>query len=230
VKGRIETGLIVALGSLLLLIPAGATGATHSSTAPIRLPPPQTAGPLLPYPSTIAVVGELGTVTHVRVTIKGIAHGDMDEVEAMVVGPGGGFALLMSTACSGFDTQVAPPATFTFDDAAASPLPQDPPCPSGTYKPGGHSTPGHNFPYPAPPDPYPADYPKVLSVFNGTQPNGLWHLFVTDSVFSVTGSIEGGWDLELTTTGAPSTKKKCKRKKKHHATAAKKKHCKKKHH
>ena len=38
-----------------------------------------------------------------------------------------------------------------------------------------------------------------MSVFNGTNPNGLWSLYVIDDVSSDVGFIAGGWGMEITT-------------------------------
>src|SRR5690606_31168231 len=56
------------------------------------------------------------------------------------------------------------------------------------------------FPSPAPPPPYGAS----LDVFNGTDPNGEWNLYVIDDFSNDTGYINGGWELIITTTEAPT--------------------------
>jgi hypothetical protein len=50
------------------------------------------------------------------------------------------------------------------------------------------------FPSPAPAGPYTA----TLSVFNATDPNGLWKLFARDDYIGDSGSFAGGWTLTLT--------------------------------
>src|SRR5204862_4318482 len=88
---------------------------------------------------------------------------------------------------------------LTFDDAAALSLPDATQITTGTYKPtniGG----GDTFISPAPGSPYAAS----LSVFNGTDPNGLWSLYIVDDAAGDEGSLAGGWSLSLTTdTNAP---------------------------
>ena len=67
--------------------------------------------------------------------------------------------------------------------------------PSGTYKPSTDGAP-ENLPLPAPQQPPP--YGTVLSVFNGTNPNGLWQLFVNDAAEGDEGVIALGWELNIT--------------------------------
>jgi hypothetical protein len=64
----------------------------------------------------------------------------------------------------------------------------------------------------------------------GTNPNGNWSLYAVDDSYPDPVTINGGWTLDLTTTGAVAatpTKKKCKKKHKRSASVAKKR-CKKK--
>ena len=84
--------------------------------------------------------------------------------------------------------------TLTFDDAAASALAASATLVSGTNQPSDNA-PGRTLPYPAPQRPYGA----LLSTFNGTDPNGVWSLFVFDSAVGDAGNLAGGWILNLTT-------------------------------
>src|SRR5690606_18618161 len=60
------------------------------------------------------------------------------------------------------------------------------------------------FPSPAPPNTADDPYVTSLDVFNGTDPNGEWHLFVIDDASGDSGSIAGGWSLEIITNEAPT--------------------------
>jgi subtilisin-like proprotein convertase family protein len=210
-------GLCVAVCAAIVTAPAGA--ATFSNPTAVR----NIGDILFPYPSPVAVSGMQGTVVKATATLNAISYENLDELEVLLVAPGGQKAILMNSTCSGLDT-TGSRVTFTFDDAAPSALPTAPPCAGGTYRPSDNDVGFYSFIYPAPPPPYPA----TLSALIGAQPDGIWQLFGNDSAIGNGGSIEGGWSLDLTTTGAPAVKtRKCKKHKKRSASAAKKR-CKKK--
>ncbi|MFO0053334.1 MAG: Calx-beta domain-containing protein, partial [Dolichospermum sp.] len=66
---------------------------------------------------------------------------------------------------------------------------------SGSYKPTDFES-GDLFNSPAPSGPYGTDF----SVFNNTNPNGNWCLYVTDDFDGDSGSIAGGWSLLIGTS------------------------------
>ena len=73
---------------------------------------------------------------------------------------------------------------------------------SGTYKPGNYGA-GDSWPAPAPA----SSGNQLLSIFNGTDPNGTWSLYVHDDAGGDIGSISGGWCIVICTcsiTGANS--------------------------
>src|SRR3954449_13552735 len=222
--GRFGLIAICLVGGALL--PAAAGAATFTNPEALKTTPNSSdAYALLPYPSQIFVQGQQGTVTKATITLSRIAHERMDQLSALLVAPGGQYARFMSRVCGSQNTSTNP-LTFTFDDSAGSSLSETGPCTSGTYKSSDHTFPSStfDFPYPAPPRPYPA----TLAAVTGAQPNGPWKLFVNDGTLGEAGGIEGGWSLELPTTGAPPTpKKKCKKRHKRSASSAKKR-CKKK--
>jgi subtilisin-like proprotein convertase family protein len=185
------------LGTVSFNITIGGTAATatpFSNPAAITiLDTPRVGGiaPGAPYPSTIAVAGIVGTVSKVTVTITNYAHAFPNDVDMLLVGPGGQKLLLMSDV--GGTTAVSN-RTITFDDAAAATIPSG--VASGTYRPTNSGT-GDTFPATAPAGPY--TDPQLLSVFNGQNPNGVWSLYVVDDVSGDAGSIGGGWALNITT-------------------------------
>ncbi|MFN0279427.1 MAG: Calx-beta domain-containing protein, partial [Pyrinomonadaceae bacterium] len=151
-----------------------------------------------PYPSNIAVTGLTGTVTKVTVDLTGVSHTFPDDVDVMLVGPGGQNTLLMSDAGGGLDVVGV---NLTFDDAAAATLPDATQIASGTFRPSNFDTTTDVFPAPAPP----AGATVALSVFNGSSPNGTWSLYVRDDLGIDLGSISGGWTVRITTTGCGPT-------------------------
>ncbi len=170
---------------------------TFSNAAVITIPagaPGTTSGPAAPYPSMISVAGLTNPVTKVTVTLKNMNHTFPDDVDILLVGPGGQKLLLMSDAGGSADIINN---TYTFDDAAAAAMTDAGPLASGTFKPSNFGT-GDTFPAPAPVGPYPD--PQLLSVFNGVNPNGTWSLYVFDDVGGDVGNINLGWELNITTS------------------------------
>ena len=187
------------LGTVSFNIKLGATFTNNtmfSNGASISIPagaPTTTSGAAAPYPSTINVSGIVGTVTKVTATLTGMNHTFPDDIDVLLVGPGGQKLLLMSDAGGSLDLVGV---NLTFDDGAASALPDSTQIVSGTFRPTNFGT-GDTFPAPAPAGPYPD--PQLLSVFNGINPNGTWSLFVFDDAGADVGSITGGWSLSITT-------------------------------
>jgi subtilisin family serine protease len=144
----------------------------------------QSVGRAAPYPSSVVVPVGTGVVTKIQVVLSGLTHMFTDEVDVLLVGPGGQKCVLMADV-SGNASNV----TLTFDDAG-TPL-QDAST-SGTYRPTNN---GAVFSSPAPGGPYGSS----LSVFNGTPAAGTWSLFVMDDAAGDGGSIDS-WSLLLTTS------------------------------
>ncbi|HEY4552680.1 MAG TPA: proprotein convertase P-domain-containing protein [Bacillaceae bacterium] len=148
-------------------------------------------GPAQPYPSVIAVSGMQGAVRNVTVTLYGLTHTFPGDLDILLVGPQGQNVMLMSDSGGSLDVNNV---TLEFDDAAADFLPNGSQIVSGTYKPTNYEA-DANLPAPAPPQPYGA----ALSVFDSTNPNGNWRLFVFDDFIGDRGQIADGWDLTITT-------------------------------
>src|SRR5262249_27710349 len=129
--------------SILLLVPASASAATFSNTSPVTINDGLAA---TPYPSTIEVSG-LPLAAKVRVSMN-LKHDAPADFDGLLVGPGGQSTILMSDTCSGSNL---PGTDFTFDDAAATTVPNG--CSGGTFKPTD-VTPGDPFDPPAPAGPY----------------------------------------------------------------------------
>ena len=166
-----------------------------------------------PYPSGIEVSGLSGSVTDVNVTISGLTHSWPDDIGLLLVSPAGQSAILMTDSGGSNDTPVSN-INLTFDDAATTAPPNNGPLTSATYRPnqgtiddrGGCLAPV-SFPEPAPASPY----GTTLSVFNDSNPNGTWKLYVIDDTGVDAGSITG-WSLDISTTSeVPATKELCKK-------------------
>jgi len=145
------------------------------------------AAPGAPYPSTLLVSGLTAAVYQVTVTLSNIYHTYSDDLDILLVGPQGQTVVLMSDA--GGETFIEY-ETLTFDDEARLPLTEGL-IVSGTFKPTNYEGLDDPFPPPAPPGPF----GTALSVFRGTDPNGLWSLYVVDDSPGDAGNIQRGWSL-----------------------------------
>jgi uncharacterized repeat protein (TIGR01451 family) len=176
----------------VLIGPSGVMNFSNSSAITIN---DNAAGS--PYPSNITVSG-ISTYSRVTVTLNGFSHTFPDDVDVILVAPGGQKAYVMSDVGGSSD---AIGITLTLDDLAAASLPDASPLTSGTFKPTNIGTTTDTFPAPAPAAPYSADF----SVFSGlgAGANGIWSLYVRDDLAGDVGSYSGGWTL--TFQGTPST-------------------------
>ena len=177
----------------------------------IFIPPTGTSpASAAPYPSIITASGLSGTITGLRVTLPEALHGNPDDIDILLVGPGGQNIILMSD--SGGGAGLDAPATITFSDSAAQQLPDATTISTGSYRPTNHSIATDTFAAGAPPAPYGNPGPgapdpataTLASVFNGTNPNGNWQLFVSDDTAGSNGGTIAGWCLEITTTAGPA--------------------------
>jgi len=165
-----------------------ASSGTFSSVSPVLVP---VQGQASPYPSTIFVSGLTASVFYARVTLNNLSHSFADDLDILLVSPEGRSVLLMSD-CGG-DTSLGG-ATLTFDDGA-NPLPDSGPIFSGVVRPSNYGSDADIFPAPAPSGPYGTN----LAVFNDTDPNGVWSLYLLDDADKDAGLLAGGWSLNFTT-------------------------------
>lgn len=199
--------LIVTL--LAALFSSGSTvlaATTFSNPTPISINVWQLGGSN-PYPSNIPVSGLTGAVSQITVTLNSLSHGCVQDVDILLVGPRGQDALIMSDiegGTGGFSN--CPPAngivsvTLTLNDAASSFMPSDPSnnLTTGTYKPTNYGSGDDVQPVGLPPN----SGQSMLSVFNGSNPNGTWKRYVVDDGNnSINGTLEGGWSLTIETVG-----------------------------
>jgi subtilisin family serine protease/Ca2+-binding RTX toxin-like protein len=149
-----------------------------------------------PYPSIINVSGLTGNITSLKVTLTNLSHTYSDDIDVLLVSPTGGKAILMSDVGGGNGLANV---TLTFDPTATANLPDLDLITSGSYKPTDFVS-GDLFNSPAPVGPYGTDF----SVFNNTNPNGNWSLYVMDDLGGDSGTIAGGWSLLIGTSTTPT--------------------------
>ncbi len=153
------------------------------------------SGPANSYPSSINVSGLSGSITKLTVTLFNLSHSWPDDVDVLLVGPSGLKSLLMSDVGGGVGVNGV---TLTFDSTASNTLPDSSQLVSGTYQPTDFQT-GDTFVTPAPSGTHSAD----LGLFNGSDPNGTWQLYVLDDANGYSGAIAGGWQIDFTTALLP---------------------------
>lgn len=195
---RLRTVVTVAVGALAF---AGAGLAdSHSNSGTIAVPDSPGGGSVGSAPvSQVDVSGE-PTVTRVSVQLWGFAHPEPDDVDVLVVGPDGTQVVLMSDA--GGDNSVGG-IDLNFDDDASSILSDEGVLSSGNYPPSNYdastSLPGcagepATDVFPLAPA---GTVSPMLSAFQGSDPNGTWSLYVVDDCGGFSGSVQGGWTVNV---------------------------------
>jgi subtilisin-like proprotein convertase family protein len=147
--------------------------------------PPTVANP---YPSVITVAGG-GVIQDLNVRLFGVTHDYPEDLDALLVGPGGQQVILVSDVAEGASVANL---DVTLDDEAGGTFP-DQPVTRGLYKPTDNDG--------GDPDIFPAPAlaglrGTLLSTFDNTFVEGDWRLFVTDDTTAdgTVGTI-GGWVL-----------------------------------
>ncbi len=189
--------LLVLIGTLQTL----AATMTRQNAATITI---AESGAASPFPSTIDVSGLSGTISDVNVTLSGLSHEVAPDITVLLTGPTGQSVVLMDDAGAN-NGRMTSDITLTFDDAAASQLPQgfEGELSSGTFKPTPTEANLEDCSdTPAPPSTPSGPYGTELAAFNGTNPNGTWSLYVFDDCTAGGGEIAGGWSLEILALGA----------------------------
>jgi hypothetical protein len=164
-----------------------------------------------PYPSQITVAGGPVVIGSMRVTLYDIAVNIPDNLDVMLVSPGGQAFILMANA-GGLSPNSS--ATLNFTDTAGQVLPDSGPLVTSDVDPTSYGT-VQAFPAPAPAS---FNLPgsavggtgtqTLFGNYGGTNSNGVWSLFVRDDTTTndpqAVGSIAGGWGLEFVQTTAAS--------------------------
>ena len=162
----------------------------------------------VPYPSTITVTNGPIQIGGVRVTLYDLWHELPDNIDVLLVGPGGQKFVVMGDAGGVLPIAQANAVTLTLQDVQPQVLPNNGPLLTGTYEPTTWETPVSSFPAPAPPAPYVEPGSTVggpiqttlFGTFGLTNANGVWSLYVRDDAGALTainGCFDGGWGLEF---------------------------------
>ncbi len=204
--------VVIALAAVFSLVTrpmSAAPNAVYTNSAPITINTTSPAPtPAALYPSPISVSGMTGTTTKITLTLTGITHTRLNDINILLVSPTGvkfvPFANIMA-----FNNQGVSGINVTLDDAGPVMLPNNlPALTTGTYRPSSYGSPS-GYPAPAPSAPYifsnSAGGGTFANTMNGADPNGTWNLYVVDDTLLQSGTISGGWSMSVTTTGTAAT-------------------------
>lgn len=185
--------LAAALPLALASAPAQAQPVSFCNTTSVTIP---SSGAASVYPTNIAVAAMPTLLTDVDVRLIGMNHTWTEDIDILLVGPQGQNLIIMSDVGGSGDLLGV---TLTIDDSAPGPFPTVATnIPTGSYRPTNAGA-GDTFPAPAP-VPTAA---TTLTTFNGSNPNGTWSLYIVDDTGGDSGSMTGGWCLDIT-AGEPS--------------------------
>ncbi|CAN5522130.1 hypothetical protein BH10ACI3_BH10ACI3_18250 [soil metagenome] len=161
-------------------------------------------GASAPYPSQITVAGGPSIIGSMRVTLYDLAVLTPDNVDVLLVGPGGQKFVLMGN--SGGANPISG-VTLNITDTAGQVLPDANGYATGSYEPTTWGSIAA-FPAPAPTTPYNLPGSSVggsgtqtlLGNFGGTNSNGVWSLYIREDngvPFAPVGAFGGGWGIEF---------------------------------
>jgi subtilisin-like proprotein convertase family protein len=181
------------LGSALAKSKTKTVTKTFSNLAPIPIPGTGDEGPANPYPSTIQVSGlKQGKIQDINVHLNNLSHTFPDDIDMLLAAtqiPGIN-SIIMSDVGGDID---AVNVNLVLDDTAPTALPADGPLVSGSFQPTNI---GGNDAF-DPPAPAPSGLTS-FAFFSGKNPNGTWQLFIQDDGSPDTGTLAGGWSIEIT--------------------------------
>lgn len=152
-----------------------------------------------PYPSTINVAVPSQRLYDVNVRLFDFAHERPDDVDVMLVGPTGLEAIILSDV-GGTNAIGGQGVNLVLDDETAGSMPDSGRLGSGTYKPTNIG--GNNDQFPGQGD----SNNVALGVFDRTNPNGAWRLYVVDDNGEEVGEFGSGWEIEIYYGEAPEAK------------------------
>ncbi len=189
------------LGTGLFAFPIGGHTYSFTNSATIVINDSSNAPTkATPYPAQMNVSGVVGTVAKVTATLAGVSHTYPDDIDALLAAPNNSSGSAPNTllmAADGGPFSISN-VRLTFDDSYPA-LPNEAPITTGTNKPTLGTAASEPFFYPSFPDAPPGPYQVSMGAFNGINPNGLWSLYIVDSTYHDSGTINNGWILNLTT-------------------------------
>ncbi len=201
-RNHLKCAVHAGFALLFASLPFAVSGQTFTAPSPIQIPSNSlTQGPSSLYPAPLTVSGVGATLTGLTVTFFNLSHAYPDDIDILLVGPSNQNVLLMSDAGGYFSISNL---TLTFSDSAASFLPDETMLSSGTFRPTNYNAQFMVDSF-APPAPVEGPYGSTLSLFNGTNPNGVWNLYVLDDTQGNSGTMAGGWSLTVAAVPEPST-------------------------
>lgn len=178
------TGVISPIGAL----PASASDATFTQPTPIVMGDADS----VPFPSLLDVEGVSGQVIDIDVTLTGVTHDAPEDMDVVLVAPGGTAVTLVSD-LGGDELTPAAESTLVFDDDAAGPPPVG--LPSGRYLPFDDDS-----------DPDDVDLEgadgTLADLAAAASVDSIWALYVNDDTFGFDGRI-GSWSLTFHVADPP---------------------------
>ncbi|HEX5041568.1 MAG TPA: hypothetical protein VFV75_01620 [Candidatus Polarisedimenticolaceae bacterium] len=150
------------------------------------------SGPASLYPSSVTLAGLPSNISKVSVRLQGLYHNNFEDLDVLLVDPGGLGVMLLSDAGGPSPQSLW---NLTLDDDAWDYIPEETSIFVGAHRPANYGIAQDTFPAPAP---QVVQYPDLFR-FRGRDPNGAWRLYVVDDSAGFTGAMEGGWCLSVTT-------------------------------
>lgn len=177
------------------------TTTTFANSTPITIP-----GFGAALPSTVNVTGLYGNLNQIEITLTGLAHHAIQDLDMLLVGPDGSTHLVFWSDVGYGSTS----GTFKISDAAATQFPIGSNFTSGTYQPtdndGALDGTGDTFTNyggavtaSAGPD---GGGATLNGTFSGIDPNGTWTLYIVDDFATGAGNL-ASWSITITTVVPP---------------------------
>jgi hypothetical protein len=162
------------------------------SHGPIEIP---TSGASNPSPIVFNAVGLDNVIQSVELSVNGISHTFPDDISGHLLNPAGAGVRLFSGPGAG---DPAVNLTWLFTDSAAAPLPDTGTLTSGSFQPGQNQW--NDLPIGGPA----ITYGSAFSVWNGTNGNGTWNMYISDHIAGDGGSVQSV-DLIINTVPEPAS-------------------------